>query len=457
MGGCWEHKGEENLKKLNALSIGGFDTGAGAGVESDIKAFESVGVHGLGVVTAITAQNTLGIKGTLLIEPDFLKKQIETIFTDFEVSAVKTGMIVSSGQMKVISELIDRLTVVDPVIVAKDGTRLIEDLDSFKKMILPKAYVLTPNAVEAEALAGFKVVSIEDQIRAAKSIHDLFSIPYVIVKGGHIQSDEVVDVLYNGKETMLVRSHRLENRNTHGTGSVFASMLAGMLAKGIKVEEALPAVKSRMEESIKFGLEIGKGIGPVEPLVSLERDSMRFKVLRDMEMFADFVESQDHFHVLIPEVQSNLAHSISPEYVEGLEDIATFKGRIIREWGGRVRVGMPPSFGYPTHTARLLLSIVLKERKGDTLINIRYDQKLVRAFKNIGYEVLEVDREKEPKGEEGRTMSWIVEYVSQNHGKLPNVIFDTGIKGKEAMIRFWTESIDEMMHSISLVLKEVRT
>ncbi|MEM4131216.1 MAG: thiamine-phosphate synthase family protein, partial [Metallosphaera sp.] len=104
-----------------------------------------------------------------------------------------------------------------------------------------------------------------------------------------------------------------------------------------------------------------------------------------------------------------------------------------------------------------LLSIVLKERKGDTLINIRYDQKLVRAFKNIGYEVLEVDREKEPKGEEGRTMSWIVEYVSQNHGKLPNVIFDTGIKGKEAMIRFWTESIDEMIHSISLVLKEVRT
>ncbi|MEM3681350.1 MAG: bifunctional hydroxymethylpyrimidine kinase/phosphomethylpyrimidine kinase, partial [Metallosphaera sp.] len=156
------------MKKLNALSIGGFDTGAGAGVESDIKAFESVGVHGLGVVTAITAQNTLGIKGTLLIEPDFLKKQIETIFTDFQVSAVKTGMIVSSGQMKVISELIDRLTVVDPVIVAKDGTRLIEDLDSFKKMILPKAYVLTPNAVEAEALAGFKVVSIEDQIRAAK-------------------------------------------------------------------------------------------------------------------------------------------------------------------------------------------------------------------------------------------------------------------------------------------------
>ncbi len=228
-----------------------------------------------------------------------------------------------------------------------------------------------------------------------------------------------------------------------------------MIAKGVDVKSGFKIAKQVVEDSIRFGLQVGKGIGPVDPIARLERKAMKIDVIRDMERFAEFAEGEKNFHLLIPEVQSNLAHSIDPSYVTGLEDIATFKGRIIREWGGKTRVGMPPSFGYPTHTARLLLSIILKEKKATTLMNIRYDEKILNALKAIGYEIVEVDREKEPKGPEGRTMSWIIDFLYEHLGRIPNVIFDKGMVGKEAMIRLWTNSIDEMIDSLRLVIKGV--
>nr|WP_275691971.1 bifunctional hydroxymethylpyrimidine kinase/phosphomethylpyrimidine kinase [Metallosphaera sedula] len=437
------------------MAIGGFDSGGGAGVESDIKVLESIGVHGVGAITAITAQNSLGIKDIAVVGSNSLKKQIETILEDFKVSSGKTGMIVNGEQMKVVFEAANFPLVVDPVIYAKDGTKLIEDLESFKKFLLPRATVITPNAVEAGILLGMKVETLQDQITASKLIHERFSVPYVVVKGGHVKSSESVDVLYDGREVIQLSSPRLPGRNTHGTGSIFASSIAGMLAKGFPMKEAVRRAKSITEESIRYGLEIGRGIGPVDPMVPLEKMAMKAGVMKDLEIFAEFVEREKNFYLLVPEVQSNLAHSIDPKYVTGIEDIATFRGRIIREWGGRVRVGFPAAFGYPTHTARLLLSIINKQGVGDTLINIRYDPKIVESLKRIGYEVVEVHRELEPQGQEGKTMSWIVDYVYENLGKIPNVIFDRGMIGKEAMIRLWTSSIEEMMESLTSLLREI--
>ncbi|ABP94821.1 MULTISPECIES: bifunctional hydroxymethylpyrimidine kinase/phosphomethylpyrimidine kinase [Metallosphaera] len=443
------------MKKPVVMAIGGFDSGGGAGVESDIKVLESIGVHGVGAITAVTAQNTLGIKHVTVVDHNSLRKQIETLLEDFKVSSGKTGMIVNGEQMKVVFEAVNFPLVVDPVIYAKDGTKLIEDLEAFKKFLLPRATVITPNAVEAGILLGMKVETLQDQITASKLIHERFSVPYVVVKGGHVKSSESVDVLYDGKEVIQLSSPRLPGRNTHGTGSIFASSIAGMLAKGFPMKEAVRRAKSITEESIRYGLEIGRGIGPADPMVPLEKIAMKAGVMKDMEIFAEFVEREKNFYLLVPEVQSNLAHSIDPKYVTGIEDIATFRGRIIREWGGRVRVGFPVAFGYPTHTARLLLSIINKQGVGDTLINIRYDPKIVELLKRIGYEVVEVHRELEPQGQEGKTMSWIVDHVYESLGKIPNVIFDRGMIGKEAMIRLWTSSIEEMMESLTSLLREI--
>ncbi len=261
-------------------------------------------------------------------------------------------------------------------------------------------------------------------------------------------------MVYDGSSYLVLKFPRIEQRHTHGTGSVFASLMAALMAKGLDEYRALERASSLIKDAIYSGLEIGKGVGPVDPMARLEIEAMKYRVFEEMREFADFVERRENFHRLIPEVQSNLAHGVTPNYVRGLQDIATFRGRIIKRWDGRVVVGLPPVFGYPTHTARLLLSIIQKGETADTLMNIRYDSTLVGIFRKIGYDVVEVDRTKEPPHGEGKTMGWLVEYVYSEYGRIPNVIYDRGAVGKEAMIRFWTSSIQEMMDSLDSLLKE---
>jgi Hydroxymethylpyrimidine/phosphomethylpyrimidine kinase len=168
-----------------ALSIAGFDSGNGAGVETDIKVYEIMGVHGVGVTTAITSQNTLGISHVFPIPSEVVKRQLEALLSDFEVKSAKLGMVYTKEQFNVVVELLaDKIPLVtDPVIYAKDGTPLIKDIEDYKKVILPRTTVLTPNAVEASILSGVKVMGINDAEKACKELSRQYNIPYVIVKG----------------------------------------------------------------------------------------------------------------------------------------------------------------------------------------------------------------------------------------------------------------------------------
>lgn len=432
-----------------ALSVAGIDTGNGAGAEADLKTLEILGIHGLIAITAITAQNTQGIKQILPIPAEFLKRQIETLREDFKIKGVKLGMIYDKSQFEVVSGLLKDIKpfVVDPVIYAKDGTQLIKDLDDYKRLIIKEATVVTPNAPEASLLSGINIKSIDDAIKAGMKIKEEYNVDSVIVKGGHLVGEWSFDVLISSSnEIYQIGYPRINKKHTHGTGSVFASAILGYLIKGFDIRAAFLKSKELVYNAIRYGLEIGQGIGPIDPMVILEKKSMKYDVIQEMIEFSEFVNSLEKFYLLIPEVQSNLAHSINPNYVEGLEDIATFKGRIVREWDNKVRVGMPPIFGKPTHTARLLLSIISKGVNANTLINIRYDERIINILKTYGYEVVEINRELEPPHGEGKTMQWIVEKVYEEYGKnFPNVIYDKGAKGKEAMIRLWTSNIYEMM------------
>lgn len=443
------------IKKV-AMTIAGLDTGNGAGAETDLKVFEILGVHGVIALTAITIQNTQGIKEVMPIPPEFLKNEILNLLSDFKISAVKIGMIYNKAQFAVVNEIINGLPIVtDPVIHAKDGTQLINDLEDYKNLIIRKSTVITPNVVEASYLSGVNVKTLEDAEKAAKIIHEKFATPYVIVKGGHLSGEYSFDVLYDGKEFIEIGYPRLLSRNTHGTGSVFASVIAAELAKGSDIYQAFRKARELLQFSIYYGLEIGKGIGPVDPVVILEKNAQKYQVLEDMRLFGEFVEKEENFWKLIPEVQSNFAHSILPEYVSGLEDIATFRGRIVRRWDRKVVVGYPAVFGNPTHTARLLLSIINLGEKARNLINIRYDEKIIKEFKNLGYEVVEVNRDLEPQGEEGKSMQWIALHVKEKFNKIPNVIFDRGTKGKEAMIRYWTYDLQEMIETLKTIAKSI--
>lgn len=445
------------MKKPVAMTIAGIDTGNGAGAEADLKSFEVFGVHGVMVVTAITAQSTKGVFGILPIDSEFLRKQIHTLKEDFDIKGVKVGMIYTKDQFQVYKEEIEdiKIRVVDPVIYAKDGTQLIRDIEEYKQLVLKNSTIITPNAVEASILSGIKINDFDDMRIAAKKLKEMFNAEYVIIKGGHLSGNYSYDLLYGNDVEYYIGLPRVAQKNTHGTGSVFASALLASLIKGYSPIESFRIAKGIVYDAIIDGLEIGKGIGPIDPMVMIERKSMKFKVIQDMIRFANFVEGQKGFYKLIPEVQSNLAHSIDPGYVRGLEDIATFNGRIIKRWDGKVVVGHPPVFGNPTHTARLLYSIINKGVRADSLINIRYDEKFIRYLKDYGLDVIEVNRELEPEVREGTSMEWIVNYVYENYKKIPQVIYDKGKKGKEAMIRIWSSDIDELIDVLTYLVQEI--
>jgi len=434
------------------LSIAGFDSGNGAGVETDIKVFDLLGFHGVGAITAITAQNTTGVKKIYPLTGEQLREQIRTVFEDFEVIGVKTGMVYNSEQVKVIKdELRDKNLpiVIDPVIFAKDGTSLIDEPKSFMELI-KGAFAITPNSDEATILVKGRREEVKNQRELCVDLLNKYDNNYVVLKGGHIQGDRSKDVLcWKEGITEFYLPRRL-SKDTHGTGSVFASALLAYYLKIGNMIEAVSKAKLLVYRGISHGINAGRGIGPIDPSVQLRKEAMKFKVMEDMRRFSHFINQyNNNFYHLIPEVQSNLAHSIEPELVDDLNDIATFEGRIIKEWNGNVRVGFPSVFGYPTHTARLLLGLIKRGVKCDSLINVRFDERYVKALIDNGYRVIEIDREKEPSWGEGKTMEWIAELSYRENA---TVAFDRGMKGKEAMIRIWSYGIYDIIKALKVLL-----
>lgn len=253
------------------LTIAGSDSGGGAGIQADLKTFAAHGVFGMSAITALTAQNTVGVQGVFEISPDFVGLQIDSVMRDLGADAVKTGMLANAGIIRTVaaklSEYAVTVLVVDPVMVAKGGDSLLrpEARESLVKYLLPLATVLTPNLPEAQELCGFEIRSLEDMRKAARTIQSLGP-RAVVVKGGHlVDSEESRDVLFDGKNFEEFTVPRIESKNTHGTGCTFASAIAASMALGLPVNEAVRAAKDYIFRIIKASvdLKLGKGFGPM--------------------------------------------------------------------------------------------------------------------------------------------------------------------------------------------------
>lgn len=256
-----------------ALTIAGSDSGGGAGIQADLKTFAALGVYGMSALTAITAQNTVGVQGVFNLPPEFVALQIDSVVTDIGVDAVKTGMLSNVGIIEVVAEKVRQHqlphVVVDPVMVAKSGDPLLEPeaRQALVELLLPLAEVLTPNLHEARVLTGGSVGGLEDMHRAAEAIHALGP-QYVVLKGGHLEADPA-DVLFDGQRCVVLRGERIATPHTHGTGCTFASAIAAGLAKGLTVEEAVREAKAYITEAIRHGLPVGHGHGPTNHFAML--------------------------------------------------------------------------------------------------------------------------------------------------------------------------------------------
>jgi hydroxymethylpyrimidine/phosphomethylpyrimidine kinase len=252
-----------------ALTIAGSDSGGGAGVQADLKTFAALGVYGTSAITAITAQNTVGVIVAEPLRADLVTAQIEAVAGDIEIHATKTGMLATAAVVEAVAAAITELdlpmVVVDPVMLAKSGDRLLDDdaIQAMRAELLPRAFVVTPNIPEAEVLTGRIIRSLDEARDAARRIQALGPTA-VVVKGGHAAGDEVVDVLFDGEQLIEFRTPRILTRNTHGTGCTFASAIAAHLALGHSIAEATGRAQAYVAGAIRHGLAIGHGHGPLD-------------------------------------------------------------------------------------------------------------------------------------------------------------------------------------------------
>lgn len=254
-----------------ALTIAGSDSGGGAGIQADLKTFAAHGVFGTSAITAVTAQNTLGVASFLALPADVVTAQIEAVVSDIGAHAAKTGMLANAAIVEAVSAAVKALEipwlVVDPVMVAKGGSRLIDDeaIAAMKVELFPQAFLVTPNVPEAEVLADLTIRTAEDAREAARRIARLGP-RAVIVKGGHLPSPRIVDLLYDGHRFVEFTGERVPGSNTHGTGCTFSAAIASHLALGRTLEDAVPRAQRYVAEAIRLGPALGRGHRPMNHL-----------------------------------------------------------------------------------------------------------------------------------------------------------------------------------------------
>ncbi|MCR4689108.1 MAG: bifunctional hydroxymethylpyrimidine kinase/phosphomethylpyrimidine kinase [Saccharofermentans sp.] len=259
-----------------ALSIAGSDSCGGAGIQADIKTMTMNGVYAMSCITALTAQNTTGVTSVFPVTPEFLQEQLDAVFTDIFPDAVKIGMVQSADLIKVIADRLSfykpKQIVLDPVMVATSGAKLIEDeaLDALTSLLIPLATVITPNIPEAMLLTGMKITDKEGMKEAAEAICSKYD-TCVLLKGGHSISD-ADDLLFDGKDFVWFNGRRIDNPNTHGTGCTLSSAIASGLAKGMELEEAVRSAKEYISGALEAMLDLGKGSGPMDHAYILRKD-----------------------------------------------------------------------------------------------------------------------------------------------------------------------------------------
>ncbi len=259
----------------HCLTIAGSDSCGGAGIQADLKTFSANGTYGMSVITAITAQNTQGVFDVQDVAPSVITHQIEAIFDDIRVDAVKIGMVSRPETICAIVSALKRYAlpplVVDPVMISKSGYDLLqpEAKKALIEQLLPLATLITPNLPEAEVIVGYHIDSLEKMRQAARDLHALGCVN-VLVKGGHLQAD-AIDVLYDGEHFFELHSPRLNTRNTHGTGCTLSSAIAAYLAQDYSLKEAVEEAKAYITEAIEHGFALGQGVGPVHHFYALYR------------------------------------------------------------------------------------------------------------------------------------------------------------------------------------------
>ncbi|MBM4300932.1 MAG: bifunctional hydroxymethylpyrimidine kinase/phosphomethylpyrimidine kinase [Deltaproteobacteria bacterium] len=419
------------------LIIAGSDPGAGAGLQQDLKAATLLGAYGLTVVTALTVQNSQGVKAVHPVAPEVVAAQLDAVLSDFPVAAVKVGMLATPALVRTVAERLkglDAPLVLDPVLAAGGGFPLLTaaGIERLTEELFPLAYLITPNAPEAARLAGLEVKTPEDLEKAARRLKDMGP-RWVLAKGGHLPG-EPVDVLTDGKNVYHLPGVRLVAPNHHGSGCLLASACAAGLAQGLSAPETVNRARELTAQALKYGLSLGRGAGPVNPYAPFARDLARLEVLAALQTAAARLEKEG-IEPLIPEVMSNLGYATP--YPEGPRDVAAFPGRLRRGPQGLL-IPAPPAFGASSHISAIILTAMTTHPELRSAMNVKFFEGVDDLAPLLHLRVASFDRNAEPpevKAREGGALTWGVASVLKPGEPPPDLIYDRGEFGKEPMIR----------------------
>ncbi len=451
----------ERVRRIpTALTIAGSDSGGGAGIEADLKTFAALRVHGMVAITSVTAQNTREVRLAHDLPPEVVVAQVRAVAEDLGVDAAKTGMLSNSGIIKAVADVVKEFgfpLVVDPVMVAKSGAPLLrpEAVDTLIKELIPLSTVVTPNVFEAERMTGLKVRSLDDARAAAKYIVEELGAGAAVVKGGHLEGGEAVDVLYYKGKFKEFRAPRIEGGCYHGTGCSFSAAITAELAKGRDVVEAVRVAKEFITTAIKFGLKVGGGHCPVNPSAWVDIPALKWSVRESVSKALKVLLENSYWVVkYVPEVGMNLVEALPYPYAESEQDVAGVDGRVVKSVDS-LRPAGEVRFGASRHLARLVLKSMEFDPTVRAALNLRYSEELVVAAAELGLTVAYVGREEEPeevKKREGGTLPWEISVAYRKLGRVPEVLYDLGDVGKEPMVRFLgRDALDVVLKTVKVV------
>lgn len=432
------------VTKPVTLTIAGSDSGGGAGIQADLKTMEACGAFGTSVITALTAQNTLGVDSSFVVPTEEIEAQLDAVLTDFDVAGVKTGMLATADVIEVVSEYarsLDCPLVIDPVMVATSGDRLLDEeaADAYEDLI-SAATLVTPNTDEAAVLTGIEPTNESEAREAGERLLDI-GVDGALITGGHLPTDEVLDILLTDQSVETYRHPRIDTEATHGSGCTLSSAITARLASStdkngpIHEDDLFTAVEyatTFMQRTIRYHHDVGDGPGAVHHLAALREQAARQPAQESIEsLVGAFVEQ--NVRPLVPEVGMNVVGATS--YAETADEIAAVEGRITKTIDG-IHPNRGVRFGASSHMARFLLSLREHDPSIRFAVNCRFADDIERALASISWTVGEYDRDEEPApDEENSTMGWGARRAFESVEGTPTAVIDRGDLGKEPIVK----------------------
>ena len=424
---------------MNVLSIGGSDPSSGAGIQSDVKTFENHDVYGFTVITAITSQNTKKISKIAPISAKDIRTQLESVLSDFQIDAIKIGMVYDSSIIKIVNTMIKNQKcpiVVDPIIESTTKKILLKKsaIDSYKRYIIPLATIITPNKKEAKILSGTS--KAED---AAKELQKLGA-KNVIITGFRESEKEIEDFVMEVDNNYILKGKKIKIIN-HGSGCNYSASITASLARKKSIYEATVTAKEYVYQSIKKSKNLGKGIKITHKEISKIQKELSHSIL-------DF-QNIKNVSKLIPECQTNFV--FSKDKPKTIKNVLGISGRLVKSGNNVIQAG-ELVFGGSQHVATAVIQVSKKFSKIRSAINIKYEPKIITNAKKHRMSVLSYDRKnesKKSKSKENSSISWGISSCLKSN--IPDIIYHKGDFGKEPMIIVFGETPAEVVRKIKLI------